>query len=93
METQSHSVGSARQRVREVVRRSAVSEAPCAVHGAYALRALLDEGALARRLHRAPSTLERWRVRGEGPVFLRIGKLVRSSTIDVEDWLRREPGC
>ena len=66
-------------------------------HGAhapldYALRALLDEAALAKRLNRAPPTLKRWRVRGEGPVFLRIGKLVRYSSIDVDEWLRRPRG-
>ena len=60
-------------------------------HGAhapldYALNPLLDEGALAKRLRREPPTLKRWRVRGEGPVFMRIGKLVRYSTIDVDAW-------
>ena len=60
-------------------------------HGAYApreyaLRPLLDETALAQRLRREPPTLKRWRVQGEGPVFMRIGKLIRYSTIDVEAW-------
>ena len=60
---------------------------------AYALCPLLDEATLATRLHRARPTLKRWRVSGEGPPFMRIGTLVRYSTTDVEDWLRREPGC
>ena len=63
-------------------------------HGAhapldYALRPLLDEGALAKRLHREPPTLKRWRVQGEGPVFMRIGKLIRYSALDVDAWTHR----
>ena len=73
------------------------SIADSARHGAhapldYALRPLLDEGALARRLHRGPPTLKRWRVRGEGPVFIRIGRLIRYSTIDVESWANDNGG-
>ena len=58
----------------------------CTPHG-YALRPLLDEAALSRRIHREPPTLKRWRVEGKGPVFIRVGKLIRYSAIDVQAWL------
>ena len=66
-------------------------------HGAFAPRELarhplLDEGALATLLHREPPTLKRWRVRGEGPVFIRIGRLIRYSCVDVDAWLRHPGG-
>ena len=56
----------------------------------YAVRPLLDETALARRIHRETPTLKRWRVEGKGPVFLRVGKLIRYSVIDVEAWLKSD---
>ena len=68
------------------------SVADSARHGAcaaldYALSPLLDEGALAQRLNRRRPTLKRWRVHGEGPVHMRIGRTVRYSELDVVQWL------
>ena len=59
----------------------------------YALRPLLDEATLAKRLHREPPTLKRWRVSGEGPPFMRIGKLIRYSTLDVDAWTHCDGNC
>ena len=56
----------------------------------YAVRPLLDEAALARRIHRETPTLKRWRVEGKGPVFIRVGTLIRYSVIDVEAWLKSD---
>ena len=35
-----------------------------------------------------PNTLEGWRVRGEGPRYLKIGKLVRYSVDDLDEFLK-----
>lgn len=40
-----------------------------------------------------PKALQAWRVRGGGPTFLKIGRLVRYSKADLDTWLatrRRE---
>ena len=37
----------------------------------------------------SPRTLERYRVTGEGPVFAKLGRLVRYSQADIEQWAAR----
>ena len=37
----------------------------------------------------SPRTLERYRVTGEGPVFAKLGRLVRYSRADIEKWAAR----
>lgn len=48
---------------------------------------LFDQSALAALLNRSESTLEKWRVRGEGPAFIKAGRSVRYRRRDVDAWL------
>jgi len=41
----------------------------------------------ANLLGLAPATLEGWRRRGEGPKFLKLGRLVRYRRVDLESYL------
>jgi len=50
---------------------------------------LLTNDALAERLHVHPNTTEHWRLKGEGPPWIRVGRLVRYRPEDVEEWLTR----
>lgn len=47
----------------------------------------LDTAAASRALGISVSTLEKWRVAGIGPRFLKLGRLVRYSRRDLEQWL------
>lgn len=38
----------------------------------------------------SPRTLQRWRMEGTGPSFVRIGRLVRYRRADLDQWLN---GC
>ena len=40
-----------------------------------------------------PNTLEGWRVRGEGPRYLKIGRLVRYKTEDLDAYLESRARC
>lgn len=48
---------------------------------------LLDTTAAAMQLGLAVSTLEKQRVRGDGPAFLKLGRAVRYRAADLEEWL------
>jgi Helix-turn-helix domain len=48
---------------------------------------LLDEKQTARCIKNSPSTLQKWRVRGVGPAFLKINGAVRYRVGDLKDWL------
>lgn len=52
---------------------------------------LLTPEQVAEMLQIHPGTLENWRVRGEGPPFVKLGQKRRSSVRyrkqDVEDWI------
>ena len=48
---------------------------------------LRDEIFVAKKLHCQPKTLQSWRVRGAGPPFCKIGRLVRYRDEDVMTWL------
>ena len=37
-----------------------------------------------------PSTLEKWRVTGDGPVFHRFGRAVRYSELELQEWAARQ---
>ena len=43
---------------------------------------------LAERLHVSPRTLERWRVEGTGPPYMKAGGRVLYHEEDVISWLR-----
>lgn len=47
---------------------------------------LLDETAVASRLGVEKKTLQAWRTRGDGPPFLKIGRLVKYHPDDVQAW-------
>ena len=53
----------------------------------YTREPLLTEEELASEVRRTIATVRRWRVEGRGPVFLRIGSVVRYSRVDVDHWL------
>lgn len=50
--------------------------------------ALMSQKRVAVLLSVSPRALEAWRVRGEGPAFIRISKrCIRYRRVDVESWL------
>jgi excisionase family DNA binding protein len=48
---------------------------------------LLTESEVADLLKISVRTLQAWRVRGGGPGFLKIGRAVRYSLNEIEEWL------
>jgi predicted DNA-binding transcriptional regulator AlpA len=48
---------------------------------------LLNTPQTAEILGLRPNTLEIWRVQGKGPIYRKVGKLVRYSESDVLAWL------
>ena len=51
---------------------------------------LLNTDQAAQRLGLSPRTLERYRVTGEGPEYLKIGRAIRYTVSALERWLK---GC
>jgi predicted DNA-binding transcriptional regulator AlpA len=49
---------------------------------------LIDEPALAARLGVSRSTLQSWRYAGRGPCFIKLGRMIRYRTSDVDAYLR-----
>lgn len=49
---------------------------------------LVDEPTLAMRLGVSRSTLQSWRYAGRGPRFIKLGRMVRYRTADVDAYLR-----
>ena len=48
---------------------------------------MLDEQALANWLGESPSTIQKWRVKGGGPKFVKLPKAVRYQVKAVRDWI------
>ena len=48
---------------------------------------LLTESEMAHRLGVSISGLRKWRERHVGPKFIRLGRLIRYSVVDLEEWL------
>lgn len=48
---------------------------------------LLDTPTLAKKLGLRANTLEKWRVQGGGPAYVRIGRKIAYRPQDVESWL------
>lgn len=46
-----------------------------------------DENALAAELRVSVKTLQAWRLKGEGPPFVKLGRAVRYNKDDVLAWL------
>lgn len=51
---------------------------------------LLDTSELADHLTNKPNTIEGWRIKGVGPRYIKIGRLVRYRIEDVEAWLESQ---
>jgi predicted DNA-binding transcriptional regulator AlpA len=49
---------------------------------------LIDEPTLASRLGVSRSTLQSWRYTGRGPRFLKLGRMVRYRSADIDAYLR-----
>lgn len=57
---------------------------------------ILTEKQAAKRAFMVPDTLRKWRTRGRGPAFLKLGGKVRYRAEDVDAWIlacRVEPGA
>ncbi len=48
---------------------------------------LISEAEAAKQIHLKAGTLGAWRHRGEGPAFVRVGKLVFYRPSDIRAWL------
>jgi excisionase family DNA binding protein len=48
---------------------------------------LLTEQQLAKQLNVSLASVRRWRVNGRGPLFVKVGALVRYRPEDVDAWL------
>ena len=48
---------------------------------------LLNEKEVADYLGKKISALQKWRWAGRGPVFVKVGRLVRYRMSDIESWL------
>ena len=48
---------------------------------------LLTTATAALRLGVSPRTLEKWRVSGDGPTFLKVGRRVVYAASDLDTWL------
>jgi excisionase family DNA binding protein len=49
---------------------------------------LIDESTLASRLGVSRSTLQSWRYAGRGPRFIKLGRMIRYRTADVDAYLQ-----
>ena len=49
--------------------------------------ALLDTREVADHLGLTPGCVQNWRIRGEGPVFVRLGRAVRYTEADLERFI------
>jgi predicted DNA-binding transcriptional regulator AlpA len=56
-----------------------------------AIESLLDDRDLERITGRARSTWQKSRLTGDGPPFIRLGRLVRYRASEVEAWLKAHP--
>jgi excisionase family DNA binding protein len=53
--------------------------------------ALMTEEEVAKRLNVSVASLRRWRLLRKGPVFIKVGSLVRYSREDLDSWLAALP--
>jgi excisionase family DNA binding protein len=57
--------------------------------GTWAGEPMMRESEAAQRLGLSKRTLQKWRVTGGGPDFLKLGRSVRYSVKSLERWLAR----
>ena len=55
------------------------------------MEALITEVQLSQRLQVSLACLRRWRLRGEGPQYIKVGPLVRYRPEQVEHWIAERP--
>jgi predicted site-specific integrase-resolvase len=51
----------------------------------------MTEEDVSKRLNVSVASLRRWRVEGRGPLFIKVGSLVRYRPEDLEFWLAALP--
>lgn len=51
---------------------------------------LLEIREVAAYLKVSPPALEKWRLTGKGPAFIRIGRLIRYRRSDLDRWLAEQ---
>jgi hypothetical protein len=56
------------------------------------LKPLYTPSELAAFLNLEPQTIATWRMRGQGPPFIRVGSVIRYRRAEVESWLRSRSG-
>lgn len=66
---------------------------PAATPNTRHLRNLVTEHAAAELLGLSVRTLQKWRLRGGGPAFLKLGHAVRYDLEDVERFVRERRRC
>jgi predicted DNA-binding transcriptional regulator AlpA len=64
---------------------------PAQITGSVKLEPLLDDRDLEQITGKARSTWQKSRLTGEGPPFIRLGRLVRYRVSDVQAWLSAHP--
>jgi hypothetical protein len=55
------------------------------------MEALLTESQVSEKLQVTLACLRSWRLRGDGPLYIKVGPLVRYRTVDIENWLAALP--
>ncbi len=55
------------------------------------MNSLLTESQVSEKLQVSLACLRRWRLRGEGPQYIKVGPLVRYRPEDVDGWLAELP--
>jgi predicted DNA-binding transcriptional regulator AlpA len=55
------------------------------------MNSLLTESQVSERLQVSLACLRRWRLRGEGPLYIKVGPLVRYRPEDVDGWIAELP--
>jgi predicted site-specific integrase-resolvase len=53
---------------------------------------LLTEEDVAKQLHVSLAALQRWRLEGRGPRFIKVSSKVRYRPEELEEWLVSRPG-
>ena len=55
------------------------------------MEALINEKQLSERLQVSLACLRRWRLFGDGPLYVNVGNLVRYRPEDIENWMANLP--
>jgi hypothetical protein len=55
------------------------------------MESLLTENQVSENLQVSLACLRRWRLRGEGPPYVKVGPLVRYRPDDLEGWVAKLP--